>query len=304
MLPSAKKQRLDLSKITLRQCTKVLEVLQKMPEAGPFLAPVDPVLLKIPDYPTIVKNPMDFGTISKKLSEGAYQDTDTFASDVRLVFNNSYIYNKKDSPVGKATKVLDDAFEARLSELVASSGATPSVARVPSGLAPISLVSTGPALISSVKAIVKSLLSHALSGPFREPLDWQKAGLTTYPDVIKTPMDLGTIMRKLEESVYTNVAGIKCDLELVWDNCITFNGRESWVGKHAGQLRDFTARKFSQAKLTDDQLLSNETGAPPGPASEAAAASALTSEVRLTLALALALTLTRARRLKKAGWAP
>ena len=292
MLPSAKKQRLDLSKITLRQCTKVLEVLQKMPEAGPFLAPVDPVLLKIPDYPTIVKNPMDFGTISKKLSEGAYQDTDTFASDVRQVFYNSYTYNKKDSPVGKATKVLDDAFEARLSELVASSGATPSVARVPSGLAPISLVSTGPALISSVKAIVKSLLSHALSGPFREPLDWQKAGLTTYPDVIKTPMDLGTIMRKLDESVYSNVAGIKCDLELVWDNCITFNGRESWVGKHAGQLREFTARKFAQAKLTDDQLLSNETGAPPGPASEAAAASALTSEVRLTLALTRTLTLT------------
>ena len=48
----------------------------------------------------------------------------------------------------------------------------------------------------------------------------------------------------------------------MWDNCITFNGRESWVGKHAGQLREFTARKFSQAKLTDDQLLSNETGTP------------------------------------------
>ena len=123
MLPSAKKQRLDLSKITLRQCTKVLEVLQKMPEAGPFLAPVDPVLLKIPDYPTIVKNPMDFGTISKKLSEGAYQDTDTFASDVRQVFYNSYTYNKKDSPVGKATKVLDDAFEARLSEPLEKKGA-------------------------------------------------------------------------------------------------------------------------------------------------------------------------------------
>ena len=223
MFPSAKKQRLDLSKITLRQCTKVLEVLQKMAEAGPFLAPVDPVLLNIPDYPKIVKNPMDFGTIGKKLGEGAYQDTDTFASDVRLVFNNSYIYNKKDSHVGKATKVLDDAFEAKLGELVASSGATPSVARVPS-LAPISLVSTGPALISSIRAIVKSLLSHALSGPFREPLDWRKAGLTTYPDVIKTPMDLGTIMRKLEESAYTNVAGVKCDLELVWQNCITCNG--------------------------------------------------------------------------------
>ena len=103
-------------------------------------------------------------------------------------------------------------------------------------------------------------MSHALSGPFREPLYWRKAGLTTYPDVIKTPMDLGTIMRKLEESAYTNVAGVKCDLELVWDNCITFNGRESWVSKHAVTLREFTAKKLSQAKLSDEQLLSHETG--------------------------------------------
>ena len=261
MLPDAKRPRLDLSKVTLRQCRKVLEVLEKMPEAGPFLAPVDPVMLRIPDYPKIVKTPMDFGTIEKKLGEGAYQDTDTFASDVRQVFHNSYIYNKKDSPVGAATKVLEDAFEAKLGALVASSGATPTLARAPS-LAPISLVSSGPALISSIKPIVKSLVSHALSGPFRLPLDWQTLGLTTYLDVIKTPMDLSTVMKKLEESAYTNVAGVKCDLDLVWENCITFNTRDSWVGKHAVTLRDFTAKKFTQAKLTDDQLLSSETGTP------------------------------------------
>jgi hypothetical protein len=40
MLPDAKRPRLDLSKITLRQCRKVLEVLEKMPEAGPFLDPM------------------------------------------------------------------------------------------------------------------------------------------------------------------------------------------------------------------------------------------------------------------------
>ena len=261
MLPDAKRPRLDLSKITLRQCRKVLEVLEKMPEAGPFLAPVDPVMLRIPDYPKIVKTPMDFGTIDKKLGEGAYQDTDTFASDVRQVFQNSYTYNKKDSPVGAATKVLEDAFEAKLGALVASSGATPTLARAPS-LAPISLVSSGPALISTIKPIVKSLVSHALSGPFRLPLDWQAAGLTNYLDVIKTPMDLSTVMKKLDENAYTNVAGVKCDLDLVWQNCITFNTRDSWVGKHAVTLRDFTAKKFAQAKLTDDQLLSSETGTP------------------------------------------
>ena len=90
------------------------------------------------------------------------------------------------------------------------------------------------------------------------PLDWQALGLTTYPDVIKTPMDLSTVMRKLEERAYTNVAGVKCDLDLVWENCITFNTRGSWVGQQAVTLRDFTAKKFTQAKLADDQRLCSQ----------------------------------------------
>ena len=273
MLPDAKRPRLDLSKITLRQCTTLLKNLKQMPEAQPFLAPVDPVMLRIPDYPKIVKNPMDFGTIDKKLTSASYNDTDTFATDIRQVFHNSYIYNKKDSPVGAATKVLEDAFEAKLSALVISSGAMPTHARQPS-LAPISLVSAGPALVSTIKPIVKSLQSHALSSPFRVPLDWRALKLDTYPEVVKTPMDLSTVQRKLEEGAYANVAGVKCDLDLVWENSITFNGRETWIGQHALTLREFTAKKFTQAKLTDDQILSSETGTPRkglgGPAKHAA----------------------------------
>lgn len=39
---------------------------QKLPEALPFMEPVDPVKLKIPNYFNYVKTPMDFGTIKKK----------------------------------------------------------------------------------------------------------------------------------------------------------------------------------------------------------------------------------------------
>jgi bromodomain-containing factor 1 len=47
----------------LRKCYKVLQILKRHECAFPFLEPVDPVALKIPDYPTIVKEPMDLGTI-------------------------------------------------------------------------------------------------------------------------------------------------------------------------------------------------------------------------------------------------
>lgn len=43
--------------------------LQRNPRAYIFAEPVDYEALKIPDYPTIVKNPMDFGSIKTKLKE-------------------------------------------------------------------------------------------------------------------------------------------------------------------------------------------------------------------------------------------
>lgn len=44
----------------LRKCFKILEVIKRSPNAWPFLLPVDPVKLKIPDYFDIIKEPMDF----------------------------------------------------------------------------------------------------------------------------------------------------------------------------------------------------------------------------------------------------
>lgn len=73
MEPATKRQRTgEYGKITLRQCTAVLKVLKQLPQAAPFLQPVDPVLMRIPDYPEIVKHPMDLGTIDKKLTDGQY----------------------------------------------------------------------------------------------------------------------------------------------------------------------------------------------------------------------------------------
>ena len=56
--------------VTLRQCAALLKPLMKMDTAGTFLKPVDPVALNLPDYFSIVKEPMDLGTIQKKLEGG------------------------------------------------------------------------------------------------------------------------------------------------------------------------------------------------------------------------------------------
>ena len=97
--PPAKRPRGDeFERLTLRQCHQLLKPLLRMPDAHYFLHPVDWRTLNIPDYPTIVKDPMDLGTIEGKLSNGTYLSVDDFVRDVRLVFHNCRLYNPAHTP--------------------------------------------------------------------------------------------------------------------------------------------------------------------------------------------------------------
>ena len=48
---------------------------------------------QVPDYLDIVKCPMDFSTIKRKLNTFEYNNNEDFLTDVRLVFSNSEQYN-------------------------------------------------------------------------------------------------------------------------------------------------------------------------------------------------------------------
>ena len=50
-----------------RQVRPILLVLQAMSHSRVFSVPVDPVALGIPEYPSIVKRPMDLGTVARNL---------------------------------------------------------------------------------------------------------------------------------------------------------------------------------------------------------------------------------------------
>ena len=76
---------------------KLMNVLWRTTHAWIFHEPVDPVKLDIEDYFDIIKKPMDFGTIKKKLNNNAYDGGKEFLSDVELVFYNCKAYNKAGS---------------------------------------------------------------------------------------------------------------------------------------------------------------------------------------------------------------
>nr|CAB3457784.1 unnamed protein product [Digitaria exilis] len=60
----------------------ILDRLQKKDTYGVFSEPVDPE--ELPDYHDIIKHPMDFSTIRKKLDKGAYSNLEQFEVGVQL----------------------------------------------------------------------------------------------------------------------------------------------------------------------------------------------------------------------------
>nr|CAG8446319.1 979_t:CDS:2 [Entrophospora candida] len=112
-----------------KQCTNALKVLKRHPSAVPFLKPVDPIKLNIPDYPVIVKTPMDFSTVEKKLNNYEYKCAHDFEKDVRLIFSNCIIYNGQHHQFSKYAKDLEEIFIEQLSKIPGAKTTTDKAAR-------------------------------------------------------------------------------------------------------------------------------------------------------------------------------
>jgi len=100
-----------------KTCSRIIKMLLRDRDAGPFKQPVDPEALKIPDYFTYIKHPMDLGTIEKKLNACEYKNPMEFVNDVRTVFRNCYIYNSQKSVVLLQAEELSRKFEEQLAQL-------------------------------------------------------------------------------------------------------------------------------------------------------------------------------------------
>ncbi|NWV05356.1 BRD2 protein, partial [Ptilonorhynchus violaceus] len=101
--------------------------------------------------------------------------------------------------------------------------------------------------------ILKELLSkkHAASAwPFYKPVDASALGLHDYHDIIKHPMDLSTIKRKMENRDYHDAQEFAADVRLMFSNCYKYNPPDHDVVAMARKLQDVF--EFSYAKMPDE----------------------------------------------------
>lgn len=71
----------------------------------------------VPDYFDKVKKPMDLNTVKAKMDRKEYTTEEAFLTDVRQIFENCFIYWKKNDPMWAAGEKLQKTFEEKYSHM-------------------------------------------------------------------------------------------------------------------------------------------------------------------------------------------
>lgn len=250
----------------LKYCSQVLTRLKRNSNAPPFLEPVDPVKLDIPDYPLKIKHPMDLLSIRKKLDSKVYSHPGEFDADVKLMFNNCYVYNPEGSIVynmGKSLEaVYDEMMESMPSEVVKKRKKTevPIADRSKQSKRNIKPFDTMKVedyeACAEIIADLEKPKHKGFMWPFLEPVD--ETLVPGYYSVIDEPMDLQTMKNKFDQRKYHNIDEFERDLRLIIDNCKKFNAPETEVyacGQELEKVVDAHMQKFSpqdiRSKIAD-----------------------------------------------------
>lgn len=399
----------------------VVKTLWKHQFAWPFYQPVDAIKLNLPDYHKIIKNPMDMGTIKKRLENNYYWSASECMQDFNTMFTNCYIYNKPTddivlmaqalekiflqkvaqmpqeevellppAPKGKGRKPAAGAQNAGSQQVAAVSSVSPATpfqnipptvsqtpviaatpvptitanvtsvpvpppAAPPPPATPIVPVvpptppvvkkkgvkrkadtttpttsaitasrSESPPPLSEPKqakvvarresggrpikppkkdledgevpqhagkkgklsehlrhcdSILREMLSKkhaAYAWPFYKPVDAEALELHDYHDIIKHPMDLSTVKRKMDSREYPDAQGFAADIRLMFSNCYKYNPPDHEVVAMARKLQDVFEMRF--AKMPDEPMEAPALPAPTAPIVSKGAESSRSSE--------------------------
>ncbi|XP_047624816.1 bromodomain-containing protein 3 isoform X2 [Phacochoerus africanus] len=368
----------------------VVKTLWKHQFAWPFYQPVDAIKLNLPDYHKIIKNPMDMGTIKKRLENNYYWSASECMQDFNTMFTNCYIYNKKvaqmpqeevellpPAPKGKGRKPASGTQSAGTQQVAAVSSVSPATpfqsvpptvsqtpviaatpvptitanvtsVPVPPTAAPpppatpvIPVVPPTPPVVkkkgvkrkadtttpttSAITAsrsesppplsdpkqakvvarresggrpikppkkdledgevpqhagkkgrlsehlrhcdsILREMLSKkhaAYAWPFYKPVDAEALELHDYHDIIKHPMDLSTVKKKMDSREYPDAQGFAADIRLMFSNCYKYNPPDHEVVAMARKLQDVFEMRF--AKMPDEPVEAPALPAPAAP---------------------------------------
>ncbi|CAM9226043.1 unnamed protein product [Chrysoparadoxa australica] len=110
--------------------------------------------------------------------------------------------------------------------------------------------------------ILKHLMDHQYGWIFNQPVNPQELNLADYFDVIKRPMDLGTVKKRLDGLGFRKFQDFFDDTALAFENAIAYNEDGSDVNRIATEMKAELTREFDkvmeEVREDEKQRLSKE----------------------------------------------
>ena len=122
------------------------------------------------------------------------------------------------------------------------------------------------------QSIVTYLQKHPKAPVFMQPVDPVALGIPTYFTVVKNPMDISTLEKKLEKGIYSNIppsstngsspvarmlsGPFRKDVELIFDNAMLFNPSDDWIHQAAASIKKSVIKKIEQIATSADEKAS------------------------------------------------
>ena len=313
---------LPITKSQHKFLLKGVQNLRRNKNAAAFTAPVDIVALKIPNYPDIVKKPMDLRTMEEKLKSGGYSAVDDYVADFNQIVENTVAFNGPEHPVTIAAHTLKESFDKQMSNLPPPDIAEPprpekkaktpaappqpkaapprresrsslGKARSPTAAGSLQTFALGPQGVPLIRRdsmatdgrpkreihppaprdlpysnqkpkkkkyqwelrFCQEVLNEmkkpkysTIGFAFHNPVDPVALNIPTYHAIIKKPMDLGTIEKKLKEGQYENAKEFEADIRLMFANCYKFNPEADAVYGMGKQYEGIFDHKWAEKR--------------------------------------------------------
>lgn len=221
-------------------CDLLLKRIYDNPKSEPFQTAVDWESLGLKDYPEKIKKPIDLSIITNKLLENSYNNIYEFQSDMDLMFSNCLIYNPSRSLIYRQAFDLKKIFKTHFLKIEQLE------------------ISKRPIFSDKKKCLnlLNKLTSEKylkINWPFLEPVCIKQ--VPNYYDIIKKPMDLKTIRRKIEENEYKTFEEFNEDLNLISKNCLKFNEKDTEIHNIGLEFKSLVDSLLINNNLKSDEIV-------------------------------------------------
>jgi hypothetical protein len=104
-------------------------------------------------------------------------------------------------------------------------------------------------IINEIRDLYNKVKKHKYSYIFLQPIEEIIDSCPKYMEICKRPIDLNKIEKKIYDNYFKNIEDLKYDIDLMFDNCKTFNANNtgSWILKGCAGIEEFFNNNYKKS---------------------------------------------------------